>query len=75
VVDPLELPLGDVAVVTLELLLGRELLAVARDLAPLGAVLARRIVALDDRVAGAPPEVDPQAAADLVFRLDAFGHG
>ena len=39
-IDPLELALGDVAVIALELLLGGELLAIVGRLAALAAVLA-----------------------------------
>jgi hypothetical protein len=28
----------------------------------------------EHRVAGAPPEIDPEAATDLVLGFDAFGH-
>jgi hypothetical protein len=37
-------------------------------------MLARRVVPLDDRILGPAPEIDPEAAADLVLRLYAFGH-
>src|SRR5690606_26272554 len=71
-VDSPELPLAQVGVVAAQLLLGGELLAEARDLAPLRAMLAGRVVALDDRVLGPAPEVDAEATADLVLRLHAF---
>ena len=65
-----ELPLGDVAVIALELLLGLKLGAIVGQL--LGAalaVLARTIGALVDRALGAAPDILAHAAVDLVFGM------
>ena len=70
-----ELPLGDVAVIALQLLLGLKLRAVIGKL--LGAalaVLARAIGALVDRALGAAPEVFAHAAVELVFGSRALAH-
>ena len=73
-VQTLKLPLGDIAVIALQLLLGGKLLAVVGRLAALAAVLAGRIIPPHDRVLGPAPQVDAEAATDLVLRLDALGH-
>src|SRR5882672_4563100 len=72
--DAAELALADVAVVTLELLLGHQLEAVfGRLLAPL-AVLAGTVFPLVDRALGAAPQIAVEAAIDLVFRLLSLRH-
>ena len=70
-----ELPLGDVAVIALELLLGLKLGAIVGKL--LGAalaVLARTIGALVDRALGTAPDILAHAAIDLVFGIGALAH-
>src|SRR6185295_11111709 len=71
-VDLAELPLGDVAVVALELLLGVELEAEIGRLAAARPVLAGSGLGVG-RLAAAP-EIDAEAARDLVLGLEAFGH-
>src|SRR5882672_6346727 len=72
--DAAELALADVAVVTLELLLGHQLEAVFRRLlAPLP-VLAGTVFALVDRALGATPEIAVEAAIDFVLRLLSLRH-
>jgi hypothetical protein len=59
---------GDVAVITLQLLLGLKLGAVVRQL--LGAalaVLARAVGALVDRAFGTAPDALAHAAVELIF--------
>jgi len=71
-----ELPLGDVAVIALELLLGLKLGAIVGKL--LGAALAMlagTVRALVDRALGAGPDILAHAAIDLVFGMCALGHG
>src|SRR3546814_7101101 len=73
-VDAAELPLADIAVIALEPLLGHELDAViGRLLAPL-AVLAGAVFALVDRALGAAPEIEAQAAVDLVLGFETLAH-
>ena len=74
-VDAVELPLADVAVVALQLLLGAQLLAVVGELglAPL-AVLAGARFALVEGALGPAPDVLAEAAVDLVLGADALGH-
>src|SRR5262249_43650328 len=75
VVDILELPLGDVGVVALELLLGAELNAEIGRLALASlAVLAGAILAAVYRALGPAPDVLAEAAVDLVLRRCALGH-
>jgi hypothetical protein len=68
-VDAAELALADIAVIALELLLRHELRAeVGRLLAALP-VLAGTVVAVAiERALAAAPEIDAEAAVDLVFR-------
>src|SRR3546814_13958785 len=49
--------------------------AVVGRLAAALAVLAGAVLALVDRALGAAPEIDPEAAVDLVLRRKALGHG
>src|SRR5690606_15233386 len=70
-----ELLLADVAVVALQLLLGRQLGAVVGRLAAALAVLAGGVVSLVDGALGPAPEIDAEAAIDLVLGRFAFGHG
>ena len=70
-----ELPLGDVAVIALELLLGLKLGAIVGEL--LGAalaMLARTIGALVDGALGTAPEILADAAVELVFGIGALAH-
>src|SRR5262249_30662956 len=72
--DAVELTLADVPVVALELLLGHQLETVFRWLlAPL-AVLAGTVFPLVDRALGAAPQIDVEAAIDLVLRLLSLRH-
>ena len=75
VIDVLELPLGDVGVVPLELLLGAQLDAEIRELAlaPL-TVLAGPVFAAVDRALRPAPDILAEAPVDLVFRGYALGH-
>ena len=71
----LELLLGDVAVIALELLLGLELDAEVRNLALAAlAVLAGAIFALVDRGLRAAPDVLAHAAIELVLGAGALRH-
>ena len=71
----MELPLGDVAVVALELLLGAELGAVVGQfLGAALAVLAGSVGALVHRALGTAPEVLSRPAIKLVFGSRAFRH-
>src|SRR3984893_18335224 len=71
----MELPLGNVAVVAAQLLLGAQLHAVVGELALAAlAVLAGAVFALVHRALGAAPDVLPHAAVELVFRFTALGH-
>src|SRR5262245_23686884 len=73
-IDAAELALTDIAVVALEALLGEQLQTVFRGLlAPL-TMLAGAVFALVDRALGAAPEIDVEAAIDLVLRLLSLGH-
>src|SRR6185503_10145878 len=70
-----ELALGDVAVITLELLFGLKLGAIVAEL--LGAalaVLARTVRAFVDRALGTAPEIFADAAVELVFGIGALAH-
>src|SRR6185437_6858174 len=70
-----ELPLGDVAVIALELLLGLQLRAiVGKFFGAALAVLARTIRALVDRALGAGPNILAHAAIDFVLRILALAH-
>src|SRR5258708_13110026 len=69
-----QLALGDRAVVALQPLLGHQLQAVVGRLLAALAVLAGTVFALVDRALGTAPQVDPEAAADLVLRIRAFAH-
>src|SRR5262249_43123629 len=71
-VDATELPLGNVAVVAAQLLLGAQLYAVVRELAFAG--LAGTIFAAVHGALRAAPDILAHAAVDLVFRLVALGH-
>ena len=74
-VDAAELPLGDVAVIAAQLLLGLELHAVVGELALAAlAVLAGAVFALVDGALRAAPDILAHAAVDLVLRLVALGH-
>src|SRR6266851_452287 len=70
-----ELPLGDVAVIAAQLLLGAQLHAVVGELALAAlAVLAGTVLAAVHRALRAAPDVLPHAAVELVFRFIALGH-
>ncbi len=74
-VDAAELPLGDVAVVAAQLLLGAQLHAIVGELALAAlAVLAGTVFAVVDGALRAAPHVLAHAAIDLVLRLVALGH-
>src|SRR5215468_1493985 len=74
-VNAAELPLGNVAVVAAQLLLGAQLYAIVRELAFAAlAVLAGTIFAAVDGALRAAPDILAHAAVDLVFRLVALGH-
>ncbi len=74
-VDAAELPLGNVAVVAAQLLLGAQLDAVVGELALAAlAMLAGAIFAAVDGALRAAPDVLPHTAVDLVLRLVALGH-
>src|SRR5690606_13570395 len=62
-----ELALGDVAVIALELLFGGELDAEVGRLSAALAVLPGTVFALVDRALRPAPEIDPEAAVDLVL--------
>src|SRR5205085_2034618 len=68
-VDAAELPLGDVAVIAAQFLLGAQLYAIVREfsLAAL-TVLARAVFAPVDGAFGAAPDILAHAAVDLVLR-------
>src|SRR4029453_15058844 len=74
-VGPLELLLGNVAVIALEFLFGAQLHAIVTDL-PLAAlaVLAGAIFAAVDRALGASEDVFAHAAVELVFGAGALRH-
>src|SRR5882757_4251938 len=69
-----QLAFGDRAVIALQPLLGHQLQAVVGWLLAALAVLAGAVFALVDRALGTAPQVDPEAAVDLVLRLRAFAH-
>src|SRR6185312_14750191 len=74
-IDAVELPLADIAVITLQLLFGAELHAEVGKLALAAlAVLAGAIFAAVDRALRAAPDVLAHTAIDLVFRLTALSH-
>src|SRR5690606_4505734 len=64
----------DVAVIALKLLLGGELDAEIGGLAAALAVLPGTVFALVDRALRPAPEIDPEAAVDLVLRRRALRH-
>ena len=74
-VEAPELLFGNVAVMSLELLLGAELEAEIGGLAPALAVLAWSVFASIIGALGPPPEIDAEAPIDLVFRTLALRHG
>ncbi len=66
-IEPAELALAEIGVIALELLLGGELgPEIGRLLAPL-AVLAGAVFAAVERALRPTPQIDPEAAVDLVF--------
>ncbi len=70
-----ELPLGDVAVIALQLLLGLKLRAVVGKFARAAlTVLAGPIGALVHRALGTAPDTLAHAAVELVFCIRAFRH-
>src|SRR4051812_10936528 len=70
-----ELPLGDVAVIALQLLLGMKLCAIVGELARLPlTVLTGTIGAAADRTFVAAPDILAHAAVELVFRGRALRH-
>src|SRR5262245_30072790 len=74
-VDAAELPLGDIAVIAAQLLLGAQLHAVVGELALAAlAVLAGPVFPAVDGALGAAPHVLAHTAVDLVLRLVALGH-
>src|SRR5262249_14741736 len=74
-IDAVELALGDVGVIALQLLLGAELHAEVGQLALAAlAMLAGAIFPAIDGALGAAPDVLAQTAIDLVFRLTALSH-
>jgi hypothetical protein len=70
-----ELLLADVAVVALQLLLRHQLGAEVRGLLAALAMLARAVFPLVDGRFRPAPEVDAEAAVNLVLGFGAFGHG
>jgi hypothetical protein len=75
VIDRLELLLGDVAVIALELLLGAELLAVIGQLAAAAlAMLARAVFPLVVGALRTAPNVLAKPAVDFVLGVNAFRH-
>src|SRR5436305_4272 len=74
-VNAVELALGDVGVIALELLLGAELDAEVGKLAFAAlAVLAGAVFSAVDGALGAAPDILAHTAIDLVFRLTALCH-
>src|SRR5690606_15408392 len=74
-VNPAELPLGEVTVVALQLLLGAQLLTIVGELAHTPVtVLAGAAVALVDGALRTAPDVLTEAAIDLVLRANALRH-
>src|SRR5262249_37293621 len=74
-VDRLELLLGDVAVVALQLLLGAKLLAVVGELpAAALAMLARSVFTLVVWALWPAPDILAEAAVDLMLRVYTFRH-
>src|SRR6185312_14929032 len=74
-IDAVELTLGDVGVVALQLLLGAELHAKVGELALAAlAVLAGAVFPAVDGALRAAPDILAQATIDLVLRLTALGH-
>src|SRR5262249_38088057 len=74
-VDAVELPLGNIAVIAPQLLLGAQLHAVVGDLAFAAlAVLAGTVFAAVDGALRAAPHILAHAAVDLLLRLVALGH-
>src|SRR5579871_973397 len=70
-----ELALGDVAVIALDLLLCLELSAKVGGLALAAlAVLARTVFPLVERAPRTPPDVLAHAAVDLILRFSALRH-
>src|SRR5207253_7015863 len=74
-IDAVELALGDVGVIALQLLLGAQLHAEVGEfsLAAL-AMLAGAVFTLVDRALRAAPDILAHPAVDLVFRLTALCH-
>src|SRR6201991_1327897 len=74
-IDAMELALGDVGVVTLQLLLGAQLHAEVGELALAAlAVLAGAVFPAVHRALRAAPDILAHTAIDLVFRLTALSH-
>src|SRR5262245_45841575 len=74
-IDAVELALGNVGVVALQLLLCPELLPIVGELAAAAfTVLARLALALVEGAFWPSPDVLAQAPIDLVLRLDTLGH-
>src|SRR5215831_371576 len=74
-VQPVELLLGNIAIVAAQLLFGAQLDAVVGKLAfPALAMLARAIFAAIDGAFGAAPDILAEAAVDLVLGFVALGH-
>ena len=74
-VDAAELPLGNVAVIAAQLLLGLELHTVVGELALAAlAVLAGAVFAPVNRALRPTPDVLAHPAVDLVLGLHALGH-
>ena len=74
-IDRLELLLGDVAVIALQLLLGPKLLAVVRQLAaPALAMLAGAVFALVEGAFRTAPDILAKPPVDLVLGVNALRH-
>src|SRR5262249_16105968 len=74
-IDAVELALGDVGVVALQLLLGAQLYAEVRELALAAlAVLAGAVFPAVHGALRAAPDILAHTAIDLVFRLTALCH-
>jgi hypothetical protein len=74
-IDRLELLLGDIAVIALQLLLGAKLLAVIGKLAtPALTMLARAIFPLVVRAFRPPPDILAEPPVDLMLGVNAFRH-
>ena len=76
VIQPAELLLTDIAVVTLQLLLGHQLGAeIGRLLAALTVLAGGVLLAAVEWALGAAPQIGAQAAVDLVLGFNTLGHG